>query len=318
MLSMIRTEGRHAVILAASAAAWWCFAACATDHRGEAITGLTPPQTSSDRGRRLTDQEAEEFVMSHDLKFASLVNEAIHNKKLTPSMDVAVASTSTSGTTDLSSQVTPAGFFAGSTTTAIEAVSSLGTPMATWASETKVLSGFAYRVHLSTKGTYSQSTLGAYRSKQFSDVCGDALTDLFKQQCLLGSIYADIECYYTNGVIVASSQHSVTWRFSTEVGNPSGNSSHCSDSPGWTGDTGGTCDSYQIIDTDTAPTDSSDECGGGGDGTSPADPTPPPPPDSGNDTGSDIGGDDLCTTLLLDAGCYDVYVDEVYDSTICC
>jgi hypothetical protein len=68
---------------------------------------------------------------------------------------------------------------------------------------------------------------------------------------------------------------------------------------------GGACD-YQIIyDPSTC-----DPSGGGGGGGDPS--VEPPPGDSSG------GGMNLCAELLLDPGCYDVYIDGSYDSTICC
>lgn len=66
----------------------------------------------------------------------------------------------------------------------------------------------------------------------------------------------------------------------------------------------GSCD-YQIISDPSTCTDPGGGGGGGGDGGG-------APPSVGG------GGIDLCHDLQLDAGCYDVYVDDEYDSTICC
>jgi hypothetical protein len=69
---------------------------------------------------------------------------------------------------------------------------------------------------------------------------------------------------------------------------------------------GGECD-YQII---YDPSTCSPDDGGGGSGG-----VYDPPNDSPGVPG---GSSSLCYTLYLDPGCYDVFVDGFYDSTICC
>lgn len=72
---------------------------------------------------------------------------------------------------------------------------------------------------------------------------------------------------------------------------------------------GGDCD-YMFREDPTV------SCGGGGGGGGSGDSPPGPagdPPLDGDPTGGDV-----CTEFQLDPGCYDVYVDDVYDSTICC
>ena len=95
------------------------------------------------------------------------------------------------------SMVTSAGMVGGYSATD---VSTTNLPfLAAWSSQTTVTSGFARRVHLTSVGVYTQSILGAYKQKQFSDTCGDGLFDLFKQSCFVGTVYTDIECLLTYG-----------------------------------------------------------------------------------------------------------------------
>jgi hypothetical protein len=54
-------------------------------------------------------------------------------------------------------------------------------------------------------------------------------------------------------------------------------------------------------------------CYGGGSGGG-----DPYPGDGGGGGGGGGGGSPVCAELLLDPGCYDVYIDGMYDSTICC
>jgi hypothetical protein len=71
----------------------------------------------------------------------------------------------------------------------------------------------------------------------------------------------------------------------------------------------GNCDYQLISDPDTCT-----DFGGGGSGGSGGDPA-----EDGYSGSGDAGGDGVsCENLELEPGCYDVYVDDVYDSTICC
>jgi len=66
---------------------------------------------------------------------------------------------------------------------------------------------------------------------------------------------------------------------------------------------GGSCD-YQIIPDPSAPPCPDGGGGGGGGGG------------TGGDGGS--GSGTLCSSLQLAPGCYDVYVDNIYQGTVCC
>jgi hypothetical protein len=81
--------------------------------------------------------------------------------------------------------------------------------------------------------------------------------------------------------------------------------------PGGGGGGGDGCD-YQII---YDPSTCDPWGGGGGGGGGGGDPWVDPGDGGGGGGG---GGGSLCTQLQLDPGCYDVYIDDVYDSTICC
>jgi len=214
--------------------------------------------------------------------------------------------------------VTETGTVSGWTTTHAEAVSNLGNAAAAWAAITQVTSGFARRVFLQSQGDYSQIWIGypqISNLKRISDVCGEAFTDLFRQRCELGTIYTDLDCYSGNGHIFVQSQHAATFGVITSktvTTDPSVSRSTCfpdntSGSGGGAGTGGGgdTCNDYQFID-ETDPSGGSTDCSGSGGGG------------SGDSPGISGGSSSLCYDLELDPGCYDVYVDDVYDSTICC
>jgi Bacterial Ig-like domain (group 2) len=100
--------------------------------------------------------------------------------------------------------------------------------LATWSSITEITSGFAKRVHLTTIGGYSAMVTGGQaRIARFSGVCGDKLSELFKQKCNLGTIYTDLDCYTTNGVIYASSQHAADFLTEPVPGQPSSDDDKC-------------------------------------------------------------------------------------------
>jgi len=110
-------------------------------------------------------------------------------------------------------------------------------------------------------------------------------TGLYMATSYHGVIGLDLQLYTTN----TSSQVTVTCRVvDPEPPPPSG---------------GGECD-YQIIPDPDGCTGEGGGGGGGGGG------------DSGGGGASEW--EYLCETLLLDPGCYDVYVDDVYEETICC
>lgn len=184
---------------------------CAPDRQGAAMSGVTEPQSSAHE-RRLTDAEADAFTMAHDTAFARMRTERVRLQLGVTAGKTMTVPGVTADNTDYSSLVTASGDIGESSTAYIEEISTYGQSTATWSSITQVVSGFARRVHLSSVGGYSQMvTGGSARIKTFSDTCGDALTDLFRQKCNLGSIYTDVDCYTTNGVIYLSSQHSAEW-----------------------------------------------------------------------------------------------------------
>ena len=68
---------------------------------------------------------------------------------------------------------------------------------------------------------------------------------------------------------------------------------------------GGPCD-YQLV---SDPSTCAPGSGGGTGGGLPPDSFTPP---------SGGGSPPACAALSLQPGCYDVYIDDVYDTTICC
>lgn len=297
--------------------------ACTNDTRLSQMTAPIPrPEVPLAAGRHLTDAEIDALIMSHDTAFARKIRNA---ERLRPSKmlvdDGSGGSTSDPSNTtgsDASSQVTASGGAAGSTVTVLDLGATIwDVPMASWASETKVTSGFARRVFLQTQGDYSQIWPGQteYYLRRFSGVCGEALTDLFRQDCKLGDIYTDVSCYpSTTGHIFAQSQHGATFGIfssNTVTVRPTTSYSPCKDATIGDSGGGGDCNDYALVDDPSGypSSDCSDPTGTG-------DPTSDPTTSDPNSTTGDLQY--LCDELLLDPGCYDVYVDGDYNSTICC
>ena len=256
------------------------------------------------REHKMTPAEIDAFLRTYDTSFARQMRGTPFggpSKLLVPG----------DGTGGPESMVTETGTVSGWTTTHAEAVSNLGNAAAAWAAITQVTSGFARRVFLQSQGDYSQIWIGypqISNLKRISDVCGEAFTDLFRQRCELGTIYTDLDCYSGNGHIFVQSQHAATFGVITSktvTTDPSVSRSTCF--PDNTSGSGGgdTCNDYQFID-ETDPSGGSTDCSGSGGGG------------SGDSPGISGGSSSLCYDLELDPGCYDVYVDDVYDSTICC
>jgi hypothetical protein len=195
-----------------------------------AIERVTPSggaeQSVSAREIRLTPEEAKALLVGH-IQALPWTQAGAQSIELRRSMNL-TANAPISLDMGSESMVTASGTFGAAS---FAEITTTGGPLAAWSSETVVTDGFARRVHLTTTGVYSQSTVGGYRQKQFSDVCGDLLSDLFRQHCNLGTVYLDIECYYTNGSINVSSQHAVDWLLGVSPPRVSSKSAYCRTAP---------------------------------------------------------------------------------------
>ena len=299
----------------------WVFAGCTRD-AGRELTAPRPysPQVLTERELQL-----EAYLVAHDTAYA---RNSYSLRPTGPSRLIAIDDPDDPYNPprydydpyDPESQVTSGGLVGTTTVTGVD----YDWRGATWAASTKVTSGFARRVFLQTVGGYNKltaftsTTPNGYKIERFSDTCGESFTEIFKQHCLIGDSYFDIDCYGSSGAgIYASSQHSVTWRFTSQSLQPTSSTSRCR-TTSYGGGGGSGCHAFTIIDNWTGTEPVTPPCTGSGSGAGDDegdDPYPNYPlPDDPNPT----GGTNLCVQYFLDPGCYDLYIDGSYDSTICC
>ena len=287
-----RTSSKNARVVPGAiliAASVLLLVACATEVAPTASLSPSPSQ----KVRQLTEEEMHANIMTHDTAFARLINANAQNIAASRAL---LAAAATNNEVDLEAAVTTGGSWDYVTWASIDELQG----EAFWNAETHVLSGFARRKWVASSGYYTKQALGNYEIQRFNDTCGGSIFEQYKQRCTVGDAYLDVECYYVNGWINVTSQHQVTWKFVADPIKRSAKGARCHAESSSGGD-GSDCGSH---------VDPIDGSGGCDSEPTVVDVAPNEP------AGSDWSN--LCVDMVLDPGCYDIYVDGDYDSTICC